>query len=237
MQEERQNNSPIKQNMLAYLASKGISQYQCYKDTGITRGVLSQPNGISEDNLSRFLEYYGDVSPEWIVTGQGDMLRPIERAKSEDITPIYKPKDPERVEELQYVPYLSFEATAGMLEQLDTSPEYEIGRIVVPHMPVCDGAVAITGDSMYPLLKSGDIVAFKVIHDIHNIHYGDMYLVAVDEDGDSYVAVKWVNKHPDDPSRAILVSLNEHYPPREVRLEHVRRLALIKFSIRYNSMG
>lgn len=165
------------------------------------------------------------------------MLRHIEPVKSEDITPIYKPKGSERVEELQYVPYLSFEATAGMLEQLDTSPEYEIGKIVVPHMPVCDGAVAVTGDSMYPLLKSGDIVAFKILHDINNIHYGDIYLVGINEDGDSYVSVKWVNRHPTDPARAILVSMNEHYPPREVLLTNVRTLALVKFSIRYNSMG
>ena len=220
---------------------EGISITEMERRIGASSGLISRAAKRGTDIQSKWatkvIDNFQCYSPEWLMTGRGDMLRPMEKVEADTITPIYKPKEPERVEELQYVPYLSFEATAGMLEQLDTSPEYEIGKIVVPHMPACDGAVAITGDSMYPLLKSGDIVAFKVIHDINNIHYGDMYLVAVDEDGDSYVAVKWVNKHPDDPSRAILVSLNEHYPPREVRLEHVRRLALIKFSIRYNSMG
>ena len=74
MQEKRQESSTIKQNILRYLESKGISQYQCYKDTGITRGVLGQSTGISEDNLIKFLDHYKDVSIEWLITGEGDML-------------------------------------------------------------------------------------------------------------------------------------------------------------------
>lgn len=74
MQEKRQESSTIKRNILRYLESKGISQYQCYKDTGITRGVLGQSTGISEDNLIKFLDHYKDVSIEWLITGDGDML-------------------------------------------------------------------------------------------------------------------------------------------------------------------
>lgn len=74
MQEKRHESSAIKRNILRYLESKGISQYQCYKDTGITRGVLGQSTGISEDNLIKFLDHYRDVSTEWLITGEGDML-------------------------------------------------------------------------------------------------------------------------------------------------------------------
>lgn len=186
------------------------------------------------------------VSPEWLLTGQGEMLRKVPAVASFDysiqrnqpeVKTINTPKTKEPTEELQYIPYYSFEATAGVIELVDTSAEYEIGKIVVPNMPKCDGAVAVTGDSMYPLLKSGDIVAFKLVHDINNIHYGDMYLISLNEDGDCYITVKWLQKHPSDPSKAILVSHNEHYAPREVELRHIHRLALIKLSIRYNSMG
>ena len=74
MQEKQHESSTIKRNILRYLESKGISQYQCYKDTGITRGVLGQSTGISEDNLIKFLDHYKDVSIEWLITGDGDML-------------------------------------------------------------------------------------------------------------------------------------------------------------------
>ena len=40
--------------------------------------------------------------------------------------------------------------------------------ISIPRLPKCDGAVYVTGDSMYPLLKSGDIVLYKEVSDIKN---------------------------------------------------------------------
>jgi hypothetical protein len=36
---------------------------------------LGQNNGISEDNITRFLAYYKEVSAEWLIRGDGDMIR------------------------------------------------------------------------------------------------------------------------------------------------------------------
>ncbi len=67
--------SIIKQKILQYLEYKGISKYKFYQETGITNGILSQSNGISEDNLLRFLSYYKDISTEWLMRGEGSMLK------------------------------------------------------------------------------------------------------------------------------------------------------------------
>lgn len=75
MQENKQEKSPIKQKILLFLSKCGISQYDFYRKTGITRGVLGQNNGISEDNIARFLAAYSQVSVEWLLTGRGEMLR------------------------------------------------------------------------------------------------------------------------------------------------------------------
>jgi phage repressor protein C with HTH and peptisase S24 domain len=74
MQENKQEKSPIKQKILLYLDKKGISAYDFYKKSGVTRGVLGQNNGISEDNLSRFLAYASDINILWLMTGKGDMI-------------------------------------------------------------------------------------------------------------------------------------------------------------------
>ena len=50
------------------------------------------------------------------------------------------------------------------MEDVYKRQQYALGRIVIPNIPVCDGAVYVSGDSMYPILKSGDIVGFKSIH-------------------------------------------------------------------------
>ena len=57
MQENKQEKSLIKQNILLYLAKKDVTPYEFYKKSGVTRGILQQNNGISEDNIARFLAY------------------------------------------------------------------------------------------------------------------------------------------------------------------------------------
>ncbi len=74
MQEKRQEKSLIKQRILEYLKKNNITMYACYSNTGMTRGILSQNNGISEDSLLKFLAYYTDVNLEWLLLGQGEML-------------------------------------------------------------------------------------------------------------------------------------------------------------------
>ena len=88
-QENRQEKSQIKQNISLYLAKKGVSEYEYYKLSGTTRGVLGQ-NGISEDNISRFLAYAPDVNPEWLLTGRGSMLK--SKSPLDDITPLGEPQ-------------------------------------------------------------------------------------------------------------------------------------------------
>ena len=75
MQENRQEKSLIKQNISQYLSMKGVSDYEYYKTSGTTRGILGQNNGISEDNIARFLAYAPDVNYEWLLTGKGPMLK------------------------------------------------------------------------------------------------------------------------------------------------------------------
>lgn len=67
--------SVIKKRILQYLEFKGITKYKFYQDTGITNGILSQSNGLSEDNILKFLSGYPDISPDWLLTGRGSMER------------------------------------------------------------------------------------------------------------------------------------------------------------------
>lgn len=70
-----QKKSLIKQNILQYIEYKNISRYKLYQETGITRGVLDQNNGMSEENTAKFLACFGEVNPEWLLTGKGSMLK------------------------------------------------------------------------------------------------------------------------------------------------------------------
>lgn len=72
-----QEKSLIKKNILRYLEFKGITRYQFYKETGMTRGILDQNNGITEENIYKFLDYAKDVSIDWLLLNKGNMLDKI----------------------------------------------------------------------------------------------------------------------------------------------------------------
>lgn len=77
MQEKNKEISPIKKRILQYLEFKDITMYRCYKETGISKNVLSQTNGLSEDNLVKFLNIYKDANPTWITIGEESMLKEV----------------------------------------------------------------------------------------------------------------------------------------------------------------
>jgi hypothetical protein len=97
MQENKQEKSLIKKNILSYLAEIGVTPYECYKKTGITRGILSQKNGITEDNIAKFLAYYTDVNIEWLITGRGKMTIPAPEDQKNLISSINVVNEPETI--------------------------------------------------------------------------------------------------------------------------------------------
>ena len=76
--------SILKKRILEYLDSHSITKYECYQKTGITNGVLSQNNGMSEDNLLRFLTYYKDINIEWLILGHGPMNKAAQQISVAD---------------------------------------------------------------------------------------------------------------------------------------------------------
>jgi len=82
-----QENSLIKQNILKYLEFKGVTAYRFYKENDVTRGILTQNNGITEENLLKFIRFAQDISLEWLLTGEGSMLKPDASFVPPDETP------------------------------------------------------------------------------------------------------------------------------------------------------
>jgi hypothetical protein len=92
-----QEKSIIKQNILKYLEFIGITPYKFYQETGITRGILSQNNGMSEENTARILDYYKDIDANWLLTGMGNMLK-----SDNNLYNAYLHDNVEPVEQLNY---------------------------------------------------------------------------------------------------------------------------------------
>lgn len=202
--------------------------------------IINEKVPLSDKFIDKICAVNENINKVWINTGRGELLiSEIKNAmKFNEPSSLYNKKSDLLVDG-QKIPLYNIEATAGIVTLFNDSNETKpIDYIQIPNLPKCDGAVYISGDSMYPLLKSGDIVMYKVIHNIKDgIYWGEMYMISIDQDGDEMVTVKYIQKSEKGEKWIKLVSQNKHHDDREVSLNKVRALALIKASIRINSMS
>ena len=95
MQEKEQNISPIKQRILHFFGTLGISKRDFYSKTGISRGTLESKTGITEDVLTKFFTTFPEVSIQWVMTGVGNMTENTKDfAPRQDINPDLVKTDP-----------------------------------------------------------------------------------------------------------------------------------------------
>lgn len=210
----------------------GLTQEQLAHKLGIGKAALSMIEtgkaGLSSRNKNILVQEL-NVNPEWIDNGTEPMFN-----AEPDLTAYLHRTDNSLP--MQSVPLYSIEGTAGLVPLFtDSTRTTPINYIHIPNLPKCDGAIYIVGDSMYPLLKSGDIVLYKQLKDISDIFWGDMYLLSIDLDGEEYITVKYIQKS-DREGYVKLVSQNPHHADKEVAVDRIRALALVKASIRMNSI-
>ena len=191
--------------------------------------MVNGENEVPSELLDKIEDEFPEINPIWIHKGKGDIRK--------DSVKIFKLKTDQVVN--QSIPLYDLEVTAGLVELFRNHEDIQpIDTINIPNLPKCDGAVFVTGDSMYPLLKSGDIVMYKEVQDIYNnIFWGQMYLISVDVDDDEYIMVKYIQKSDKGDKYITLVSQNKHHQDKVVHLKNVRALALVKASIRINAMS
>lgn len=85
----------IKDKILAFLKEKGIRKTDFFELTGIQssnfkgKNMMSQPGG---DMIAKILTLYPDLSAEWLMRGEGDMI------KSNDANTLQRPQNIHKAE-------------------------------------------------------------------------------------------------------------------------------------------
>ncbi len=229
MQENRQEKSQIKQKILLYLSKKGISAYEFYKSSGVTRGILTQNNGINEDNIARFLAYAPDVNVEWLLTGRGEILKtketPSDTPADQQLTSCSKDTNNYRIaqENEHGIPLIPLSAMAGALTGEQSILEYECERYVVPAFSGADFLMQIKGNSMMPTYISGDIVACQRVPMSGLFFQWNKPYVLDTAQG---AIIKRI-KPGSDKQHVLIVSDNKEYDPFELPYEDIYAVALV----------
>lgn len=56
---------------MQYIDTLSISMRDFYAKTGISRGTLESDSSITEVTLAKFIAFYPEINPTWLLTGTG----------------------------------------------------------------------------------------------------------------------------------------------------------------------
>lgn len=75
-QESEQPDSPVKQRMREYIVSLGVDKEAFYRLSGFPHGALDGDAVLTESMIAKFLSIYPELNSDWLLTGNGYMLKP-----------------------------------------------------------------------------------------------------------------------------------------------------------------
>ena len=222
------NISTIKDRLILFIESIGISKQLFFNEMGIAQSNFRGSNmksSIGSDKVVKILTAYPSLSPEWLMLGEGEMLRdPSKQAANDpkkEIIPSHTPQEG--------IPLIPIEAWAGALSGEDYSiMEDECERYVVPSFQDADFLITVRGDSMTPKYYSGDIVACrKVFLSDLWFQWGKVYIIDTNQGS----LLKKVRPGSSEDT-ITLVSENPEYEPFELRKDQIYNIAIVQGIIR-----
>lgn len=218
----------VKERILQFLDEKEISKSLFFSKIGISpsnfKGV-GKKSSIGSDFVVKILTEYPELSPEWLMLGEGEMLRgPSKQAANDpkkEIIPSHTPQEG--------IPLIPIEAWAGSLSGEDYSiMEDDCERYVVPSFQDADFLITVRGDSMTPKYYSGDIVACrKVFLSDLWFQWGKVYIIDTNQGS----LLKKVRRGSSEET-ITLVSENPEYEPFELRKDQIFNIAIVQGVIR-----
>ncbi len=148
---------------------------------------------VGESLINKIVISMG-VSKKWLTTGEGI---PFEKATL--------PAAVNGMVAEQGVPVYDIDVTAGtMSREMIFADERIVGHINVPGVSRDCRIVRVSGDSMSPVINSGDYIAVRQVSDMSILYWGQIYVVLLDD----YRMVKYLRRH----ERNDMVTLRSENP-------------------------
>lgn len=202
-----------------YMDYKGITIAAFERSIGMSNASFgkSLKNGkaIGTDKLEKILMTYTDINPNWLLTGDGEMLKETHT----DNCPVARHSDSPN----EGIPLIPLSAMAGPFTMEQQVLECDCDHYVVPAFKGADYLIQVKGASMYPRYSSGDIVACKRLsmQDLF-FQWNKVYVL----DTDQGPLIKRL-KPGSDKQHVLVVSDNPDYDTFELAIERIYHIALV----------
>lgn len=222
-----------KDRILQFIKKKGITQMDFFDQIEASasnfKGAARQSE-LGGDKIAKILTLYPELSPDWLLLGEGEMLRNKQPS-------VAVPK------ERHLIPFYDVTAIGGRQYDADMAPAAAAPEMIDTGDWFNDATAAmrVQGDSMSPEYKSGSIVALKQIVDKRVIMYGEDYVVETDE----FRVIKRIQRS-DNPQCLLACSTNSEqwesgplkgrliHEPFEIPKDAIRRMFLVLGEVRRN---
>lgn len=205
----------IRERLTQFAKAQGFSGLSgLEKPCGFTKNTLTKGReGMSSSTLLRIVDKYPQLSLDWVITGNGNMIKGQEKV-------------PCPCHDLHTLPLIPWEAFAG-----PGLPTYEDIRIedyyTVAEFKNSDFLIRVKGDSMTPKFNGGDLVACKKVSETYFLQWGRVYVIYTNSQG---IMIKRVEPSQKD-GYIQCVSDNPRYAPFDVPMDDIVSIALVNGAI------
>lgn len=222
------------QRIKIFIDNKGITIKAFEESVGFSNGAfgsqLRNNKTIGVDKIENILSVYPELSPEWLLTGKGTMLK-TEKVYANAIPASFVNDKMSEYSGLKQIPLVSQLVAAGFgsedfqIKEQDVKDFYVVPKFRNKRV---DFMIEVTGSSMYPKYNSGDVIACTIIKESGFIQWNKAHVIATREQG---ILVKRL-KEGSDQDHLIAISDNKDYPPFEISKEEITGIAIVAGVIR-----
>ncbi len=174
---------------------------------------------LTDKFIARFCQSFSEISESWLKNGEGEML------KNENME-----EKPKINNQGKGIPYYNIDVTASLTESFSDIPEEPEFYVDFKPFNDCTAYFTVFGDSMYPMISHGEIVAVKKVDNPQYIEYGEAYLVITNAETNNMRTIKLVRKHEKD-DMIILRPANTNFDEMVIPRNAILKLYIIKGKI------
>ena len=230
----------VKERVYEFCSERGIKIRDFERACDLSNGYISSMRtGFGREKLNNVLSAYPDLSREWLLYGEGEMLRSSEADKHEGASKELRSNDEPTssgrpvLKEVKKggLPLIPIDAVAGFngwdesgIAELDCT-RYDVPDFAAVH---ADFLIRVSGSSMYPKYSSGDILACRKIVEVTFIQWGKIYVI----DSQQGAMVKRLFPIEGDDEHVLCKSDNPNYLPFELPKDEIRSLSIVVGAIR-----
>lgn len=144
----------VKTRLTEFLKYIGIGQAKFAEKAGLSRGFVNNiGDSITKRSLLKILSVYPDLNVNWLLTGEGEMLK---SGSAIDV-----PED-NNISRGKLIPFYDAEAAAGTEYGVSVEAARQIGVIEIGGLlRDSEAALRIYGNSMVPNYPSGCVVGLR----------------------------------------------------------------------------